>query len=221
MLVIPTFSSSFISKKNCHDSYHEIQTIEILRQRELVGNKFLKMMGTVVLSPSVTWHSTECNVCTSLQQTVYQTSNPRRQYHAVSIRTLQFTLWPRKVECQSEILQWVNNLLLRYDLVLQDKYSFLTGNGFLLEAEILNELAGLKEIVQQHVNRTQVSLHTVQLYTTVHSSTMALMSCPVRLLSHIHITIPYALHCDSNNWNCCVFKLQKAAAWVRETEIIQ
>jgi len=36
--------------------------------------------------------------------------------------------------------------------------------------------------------------------------------CPVLTLpSHIHITTPYALHCDSNNWNCCVFKLQKAA----------
>ena len=32
------------------------------------------------------------------------------------------------------------------------------------------------------------------------------------VLSNIHITILYVLHCDSNNWNCCVFKLQTAVA---------
>ena len=181
-------------------------------------------MWTVVLSPSVTCHSTDCYVCTSLEQSVYQTSNPRRQYHAVwCTRTLQFLWWTRKLECQFDILQWANNLLLLYDSVIRDERTFLIRNGLLLQEDICNEIKELAEINSEHRQKAielQQEVQSIKVSPRMHSSNLhhstvihhgADVLSLYRLLSHIHITILYALHFDSNNWNYFVFKLQKAA----------
>ena len=154
-------------------------------------------MWTVLLSPSVTCHSTGCYVYTSLQQTVYQTSNPRRQYHAIRfIRTLQFIWWTRKVECQSDILQWANNLLLLYDSVIRDKRRFLRRNGLLLQEDKPKEIAEWKRVINDYKqkirrnparaaelqSKSYAEIKSTPLY--IHAS--ALMSCPWTAVPYSH-----------------------------------
>jgi hypothetical protein len=167
----------------------------------------------------VTCHSTDCYVYTSLEQTVYQTSNPRRQYHAIRcIRTQQFIWWTRKVECQSDILQWFNNLLLLYDSVIWDKRRILRRNGLLLQEDKPKEIAEWKRVINDYKQKLEelqqeqqsFKVSPTQSSNLHHYTVMHQRWCPVfGLLSHIHITIPCALHFDSNDWNYFVLQLQK------------
>jgi hypothetical protein len=88
---------------------------------------------------------------------------------------------------------------LLYDSVIRDKLNFLTRNCLLLQMEEKKTEDFERMVVSppSHISNLHHS-------TFIHPGTDA--------LSHIHITIPYVLHCDSNSWNYCVFKLQKAAA---------
>ena len=133
-------------------------------------------------------------------------SNPWRQYHAVCcITTLQYTLWTREVEWQWDFLQRFNNLLLLYDSMIRDKLSFLTLIGLQVQSAFDKRVEEYRATYEAHVARLEVSppTHSSSLHhrTFIHYGT--------DVLSHIHITIVYNLHCDSNNWNSWVIKLQK------------